>query len=224
MRCRHCGNKCIKKGFASRAQRYRCMTCKRTQQSVYRYRAYDGTINAQLTMLLKEGVGIRGLARVLGISTTTVLRRIRVLSRLVVRPVPPPNATYQIDEMRVVVGSKAKALWLSYALCVETRQVVSFVVGRRNLRNLRAIVARVLSFKPKTVFIDRLELYRLLLPKWIHKVHRRCTNHIERHHLTLRTQLKRLNRRSIAFSRSLDMLGSCVRLVVWRQTLFVEKN
>jgi insertion element IS1 protein InsB len=213
--CRHCGSKCIKKGFANGLQRYRCSICKRTQQEAYRYRAHNPTIDTQLVKLLKEGVGIRGLGRVLGISTTTVLHRIRMLSRQVVRPVPP-NATYQLDEMRVVVGNKAKVFWLSYAFCVETRQVVGIVVGRRNLRNLGAVVARVLSFKPKAVFTDRLDLYRVLLPNWVHRVHRRCTNHIERHHLTLRTQLKRLNRRSIAFTRSLDMLGSCVRLALWQ--------
>jgi insertion element IS1 protein InsB len=216
VRCLYCQGRCNKKGFANGVQRYKCAICKRTQQAAYRYLAYNPTVDTQLVALLKEGVGIRGLARVLGISTTTVLRRIRILSRQLVRPTPPLNATYQIDEMRVVVGSKAKAVWLSYALCVETRQVVSFVVGRRNLRNLGAVVARVLLFKPKVVFTDRLDLYRLLIPKWVHSIHRRCTNYIERHHLKLRTQLKRLNRRSIAFSRSLDMLGNCVRLALWQ--------
>ncbi|OYU93847.1 MAG: transposase, partial [Bacteroidetes bacterium B1(2017)] len=43
----------------------------------------------------------------------------------------------------------------------------------------------------------------------------RATNSIERMNLTLRTHLKRLNRRSIAFSRSVVVLSAVLRIYFW---------
>lgn len=159
MNCRYCSGDLVKAGFyPKRCQRYRCKGCQKYQIAVYRYRAYSSALNAQLVALLTEGVGIRGLGRVLGISTTTVLKRIRALSRHIVRPTPQPRATYQLDEMRVVVGCKTNAYWLCYAWCQVTRQVVGYTIGRRNLTNLWAVVSRVLAYNPAAVFTDRLEL------------------------------------------------------------------
>ncbi|MBN9294195.1 MAG: transposase, partial [Flavobacteriia bacterium] len=49
----------------------------------------------------------------------------------------------------------------------------------------------------------------------IHKIHRRCTNHIERQNLNLRTHLKRLNRKTICYSKSLMMLLAVVKIYFW---------
>jgi hypothetical protein len=43
----------------------------------------------------------------------------------------------------------------------------------------------------------------------------RNTNHIERKNLSLRTHLKRLNRRTICFSKSLVILSACLRIYFW---------
>lgn len=57
-------------------QRYICKSCKKTQVESYAYKAYDSNINRQIITLTKEGLGIRSTARVLGISATTLLKRI----------------------------------------------------------------------------------------------------------------------------------------------------
>uniref|UniRef100_UPI0038B39A68 IS1 family transposase n=1 Tax=Flavobacterium soli TaxID=344881 RepID=UPI0038B39A68 len=41
------------------------------------------------------------------------------------------------------------------------------------------------------------------------------TNHIERNNLTLRTHLKRLNRRAICFSKSLIVLVFVLKIYFW---------
>ncbi len=65
------------------------------------------------------------------------------------------------------------------------------------------------------IYTDPLQHYRSLIPLQIHKVKRGGTNHIERHNLNLRMHLKRLNRRTICFSRSVAMLAAVLKIYFW---------
>ena len=58
--CKYCGNRCIKNGMEKNGkQRYKCNSCKKSQQSDYRYHAYDQNLNQNIIALTKEGVGIK---------------------------------------------------------------------------------------------------------------------------------------------------------------------
>jgi insertion element IS1 protein InsB len=57
-------------------QRYICKLCNKTRVENYIYKAYLPKINTDIIVLTKEGVGIRSTARILKISTTTLLKRI----------------------------------------------------------------------------------------------------------------------------------------------------
>ncbi|MBX9732877.1 MAG: IS1 family transposase [Chitinophagaceae bacterium] len=57
--------------------------------------------------------------------------------------------------------------------------------------------------------------YRYLIPKEIHSTKYRGINHIEQKNLSIRTHLKRLNRRTICFSRSLVVLNAVLRIYFW---------
>jgi len=67
-------------------QRYICKNCKRTEVETYTYKAYQPTINQQIITLTKEGLGIRSTARVLHISTTTLLKRIITIAQDIPQP------------------------------------------------------------------------------------------------------------------------------------------
>jgi insertion element IS1 protein InsB len=51
---------------------------------------------------------------------------------------------------------------------------------------------------------------------------RYSTNHIERFNLTLRTHLKRLNRRTICFSRSLVLLNAILKIYFWFKKMMMK--
>jgi IS1 family transposase len=57
--------------------------------------------------------------------------------------------------------------------------------------------------------------YRYLITKKLHNTHVHSTNHIERHNLSIRTHLKRLNRKTICFSRSLVVLMAVLKIYFW---------
>ncbi len=55
---------------------------------------------------------------------------------------------------------------------------------------------------PQQIYTDRLNIYRSLVPKPLHKIVRYGTNRIERKNLTLRTHIKHLSIRTLCYSRS----------------------
>ena len=65
------------------------------------------------------------------------------------------------------------------------------------------------------IVADKLNIYKELIPKEIHSTKHRGINHIERQNLTLRTHLKRLNRRTICYSKSIAMLYAVVKIYFW---------
>ncbi len=122
---------------------------------------------------------------------------------------------YEMDEMRTFVGSKKNKYWIAYALQKDNRRIVELTVGRRTKTTLRQVLSTLLLANAKMIYTDGLNIYGLIVPKEIHKVTKYNINYIERMNLTLRTQIKRLNRRTICFSKSLVMLTAVLKLYIW---------
>ena len=215
--CIYCSSdNVIKNGkHPNEEQRYLCKHCKKRFLNQYHYKAYQTDKNQQIIQFTKEGVGIRSTARILKISTTTLLRRILIIADSIPNPPIVNNKTYEVDEMRTYVKKKSRLIWIVYALEHSTKSVVSFNVGARTNRTLN-VVLRTLQFsEAKRIYTDKLPSYKILISKPIHRTAIRGTNHIERTNLTLRTHLKRLNRRTICYSRSVVILTACLRIYFW---------
>lgn len=197
-------------------QRYQCKYCRKRFITDYTYKAYRTDTNTKIIQFTKEGLGIRSTARLLAISTTTLLKRILSIASGIKQPPIAFGKTYEVDEMRLFIGKKSRLRWLVYALDRETKQVVAFNIGRRTNRTLTVVLKSLFLSKAKTIFTDKLKNYGYLIPKRVHRTVFRSTNHIERSNLTLRTHLKRLNRKTICFSRSLTVLMAVVMFYLWK--------
>ena len=216
IKCCKCDTYMMKYGKDSKMkQRYFCKRCKTTKVEFYTYKAYKQEINQNIVSLTKEGVGILGTARLLNISPTTLLKRIKEIASNITQPAISKDKTYEIDEMRTFYKRKDKLIWIVYALEKESRKVVSFNVGARTNKTLSKVIETVTLSNPKKIYTDKLINYKSLIKKEIHNFRNRSTNHIERMNLTLRTHLKRLNRRSAAFSKSIVMLSSVLKIYFW---------
>ncbi len=86
--CPHCNaTTLIKNGFtANQKQQFYCKTCTKRCIDFYTNKGYGREINANIVVLIKEGMGIRSMARFLGISTTTLLKRILLIAKGVQSP------------------------------------------------------------------------------------------------------------------------------------------
>jgi len=213
-RCRE--KKTVRNGTTkNKKQQYYCKSCGKRFIENYTYQAYKSNTNKKIIQFTKEGLGIRSTARILQISTTTLLKRIVSIARKIHKPVISKGKIYEVDEMCTYIRHKRNYIWLVYALEKNSKSVVSFSVGKRTNKTLNRVLDTLKLSEAKKIFTDRLKNYSYLIDEKLHSVKRFGTNHIERKNLTLRTHLKRLNRRTICFSKSLLILISVLKIYFW---------
>lgn len=150
MNCKYCHTKCQKAGRQSNgAQKLYCTGCRKYQQSDYRYAGCRANILSIIPKLICESVGIRGIARILKISTSTVIRKIKwIAGRIAKPPIPFQRTVFELDELRTYIKQKENEYRVAYAICGETKQVVDFTVGKRSKRVLGSIVHTYFSNRP----------------------------------------------------------------------------
>ncbi|WP_449387859.1 IS1 family transposase [Chryseobacterium lineare] len=215
--CKNCFSYNIIKNGTTKTgkQQYFCKNCHKRFLPFYSYKAYEKHINSQIIRLTKEGLGIRSISRILYISTTTLLKRIINISAFIVQPGIPFYQSYELDEMRFYIGNKSNQMWLAYAIDKITKKIVSFHVGKRTNKTLKTIIKTLINSQAEKICTDKLRNYQYLIPKEIHSSKRFGTNSIERMNLTIRTNLKRFNRRSICFSKSIIILNAILKIYFW---------
>lgn len=213
-RCKE--KKVIKNGRTkNNKQQYYCKICCYRFIENYTYQAYKSDINQNIIQLTKEGLGIRSTARILKISTTTLLKRIVSIARNITKPIISRGKSYEVDELCTYIRHKKNYIWLVYALEKNSKTAVSFNVGKRTNKTLSRVLETLKLSEAERIFTDRLRNYKYLIDDKLHSVKRFGTNHIERKNLTLRTHLKRLNRRTICFSKSIVVFMAVLKIYFW---------
>ena len=100
------------------------------------------------------------------------------------------------------VGTKASARWLWHALDHHTRSVRAYVLGTGKDAVFLKLKTLLAPFGITRNYTDKAGVYLRHLPPEQHTVGKLPMQKIERKHLTLRTRLKRLARKTLCFSRS----------------------
>lgn len=213
--CKYCNGRCVKNGSIKTIQRYRCKDCRKSFQERYHYNACNVDIDVWITKLVSEGCGIRSIGRLLKICVSTLIRRILLIARRLKKPVVLSGQTYELDELCTYIQEKTNQCWITYAISRDTKEVIDFSVGNRSNATLKKVTDVLLLSGARKIYTDKLKQYTTLIPKSLHGTTLYGTNHIERMNLTLRTHLKRLNRRTICFSKSITMLVACLKIYFW---------
>ena len=103
------------------------------------------------------------------------------------------------------VGSKARQHWLWYAYNTRTGGVLAYTFGPRTDETFRELLALLAPFNIGMITSDDWGSYAREVPKEKHLTGKIFTQRIERNNLTLRTRIKRLARKTICFSRSIEL-------------------
>ena len=108
----------------------------------------------------------------------------------------------EMDEQWAYVGSKKKQCWLFYAWESRFKKVLAHVFCSRSHHTLEKLLSRLKPLMRKICFIctDGWESYTTRLPSDKHVLGKLYTHQIERDNLNLRTQIKRLARKTICYS------------------------
>ena len=122
----------------------------------------------------------------------------------------------EIDEMWSYVGKKREPRWLWHAIDHRSGQVLAYVFGRRKDEVFLKLKGLLEPFGIKKYCTDYWGAYTRHLDADAHQPGKRNTQQIERKHLTLRTRIKRLMRKTICYSRSTQMHDIVIGLFVNR--------
>lgn len=224
-RCPRCGSvNLVKNGRDYKGtQKFRCNDCHR--YGTVRAARSACAVRPAVERAFTERVSLRGLARVFGISRTTIthwltqtLAQLPALAETLLEG--HVDDVLELDELWSFVGSKAQQRWVWGALCRRTRQVVAYWIGDRS----EASAVRLWEQLPDAYrrccsFSDKWNAYRYVFD---HKRHRQVnkdegeTNHVERWFNTLRQRLSRFTRKTLSFSKRDDRHDGLLRLFLHR--------
>lgn len=108
----------------------------------------------------------------------------------------------EADEMWSYVGSKKNQRWLWHAVDHKTGITLAYVLAPHCDAALLELKRLLSPFGIKRFYTDGWGGYERHIPTTSLKIGKANTQKIERKHLTLRTRIKRLARKTICFSKS----------------------
>lgn len=111
----------------------------------------------------------------------------------------------EVDEQWSFVGKKAQQYWLWYARDTKHGGVLAYTFGPRTDETCRELLTLLAPFSIGMIASDDRGSYVREVPKGKHLTGKIFTQRIERNNLTLRTRIKRLARKTICFSRSVEL-------------------
>jgi len=201
-------------------QRYKCKNNDCTTITFILDYTYIGRVletKEKVVEMALNGSGIRDTARVLKISTSTVISelkktasKIETVNTSLISALDAENIEVQIkkvveesemDEMWSYVGKKSNQRWLWHAIDHASGKVLAYAFGDRTDSVLLQLKTLLNPFGIKKFFTDDWGAYKRHLAPEKHEIGKKNTQKIERKHLTLRTRIKRLARKTICFSK-----------------------
>jgi len=127
-----------------------------------------------------------------------------------------PEVEAEVDEMWSFVRTKEQQRWLWWAIDHATGEVLSYVLADHKDDAFLELKALLEPFGITQFYSDGWGADERHIPPVFHTVGKRNTQKIERKHLTLRTRIKRLARKTICFSKSVVMHDLVIGLFINR--------
>jgi IS1 family transposase/transposase-like protein len=215
--CQHCSSFNLKKNgkTGNKKQKYQCKDCRRQFITNYSYQGCRSFIRSLIVPMTLNSSGIRDISRVLSISTQTVLKVIHQAARQVPALHPPAKArTIELDEFWSFVQNKSNQRWTWLGLTSSTGRIGAVVNGRRTDKNCRQLLESYRNSHIGEFASDQWQSYPKYLPADLHYIGKDKTQRIERTNLNFRLHLKRLQRKTITFSKNDEMHDAVINLYV----------
>ena len=111
----------------------------------------------------------------------------------------------EMDEMWSYYHDKSHQVWLWWAVEHETNVPLAYTFGTREHKYLDELLSLLAPFSIRTVYADNNFAYQEKIPPDKLVSGKKNTQKIERNHLTLKTRIKRLCRKTICFSKRRDI-------------------
>lgn len=228
-------NDVVKHGHLPKGeQRFRCRNedCKKAT-FILNYTAMGRLpdIAHKIVDMAMNASGIRDTARVLHISPTTVIDKLKrqesslsLVNTAYLESLNPAQTEVTLtkveaaegDEMWSFVGNKSQQHWLWHAIDHNSGKILAYVFGSRKDEVFCQLKGLLEAFGIQRFYTDDWGAYSRNPLAEEPIIGKDKTWKIERKHLTLRTRIKRLTRKTICFSKSVLMHNIVVGLFINR--------
>ncbi len=189
-------------------QRYLCSHCRKTWQLQFTYTASQPGTHQKIIDMAMNGVGCRATARIMGVGLNTIFRHLKTQAAVGnlahTAGVSDVIVCAEMDEQWGYVGAKSRQRWLFFTRMLR-KTVVAHVFGERTMATLGRLMSLLSPFDVVIWMTDGWPLYESRLKGKLHVISKRYTQRIERHNLNLRQHLARLGRKSLSFSKSVEL-------------------
>jgi len=122
----------------------------------------------------------------------------------------------EMDEFWSFVGSKKNQRWTWLAMEKRTGIIVAWHNGKRTDEDFKVLLKYMDNIPINSYYTDDWGAYSRLLPSHKHFIGKNETWKIERKNLNFRTHIKRLNRKTICFSKNTVVHDNVIGMYIQR--------
>ena len=217
MKCPECSSEHMRKnGHRQHKQNYICVECRRQFLNEYEPKGYSDDVKRLCLKRYVNGMGVRGISRVTDIAHTTILNWIAQSGELLPERYDPfqnPQVG-ELDELETFVGKKQNKLWIWTAVAHFAPGILGWVVGDHSAATFRSLWNAISVWECYFWVSDGNPVYPGFIPTGDHIVSKTYMTRVEGENTRLRHYLARLHRRTLCYSKSVEMLKHSLRLLI----------
>ena len=217
MQCPDCGSTHIRKnGHRRDKQNHICSQCGRQFVEYYTERGYSDWIKRLCLRMYVNGMGLRGIERVIGVAHTTVIRWIQQVGEQLPDTYDPEEIPQvgELDELETFVKRKRNKVWIWTVVDHFRPGILGWAIGDHSAETFAPLWHMVAFWQCFFWVSDGNPVYPAFIPEGDQIVSKTYMTRVEGENTRLRHYLARLHRKSLCYSKSIDMLKHSVRLLI----------
>ncbi|MEP0911501.1 IS1 family transposase [Leptolyngbya sp. GB1-A1] len=217
MQCPECGSTHIRKnGIKKGKQNHICVDCKR--QFVDRYEAHKGysdEVKRECLKLYVNGMGFRAIERVKGVHHTTIITWVKQVGERLPDAYEPESTPQvaELDELETFIGSKKNKIWLWTVVDHFQAGILGWRLGDHSAETFRPLWAIAKQWSCYFYVTDGWKVYPQFIDAGDQIVSKTYMTRIEGENTRLRHYLARLHRKTLCYSKPVEMLAHSIRLL-----------
>jgi len=217
MKCPDCGGEHIRKnGHRKQKQNYICVNCGRQFLDQYDSQGYSDDVKQLCLKMYVNGMGVRGISRVTNIAHTTILNWIAQAGERLPDSHDPKEIPQvgEFDELETFVGKKQNKIWIWTVVDHFQPGILGWVVGDHSVQTFRPLWQAVAFWQCYFWVSDGNPVYPGFIPAGDQIVSKTYMTRVEGENTRLRHYLARLHRKTLCYSKSVEMLKHSIRLLI----------
>ena len=217
MKCPKCNSqRVVKNGRRRGKQCYKCRDCERQFVESPIEQSYPPEVRQLCLKMYLNGMGLRGIERVTEIHHTTVMNWIKEAG--IKLPDAPegeeiPEIT-EIDELQTFIGNKKNKVWIWTVVNHWQPGILLWTAGDRSSNSFQIIWSIIKCWHSFWYVTDGWKVYPGFIEPEDHLVCKTYMTRVEGENTRLRHYLARLHRKTLCYSKSLEMLKYSIRLLL----------